>query len=490
MTSTGASRTARLRQGQRPDRAGPDRPGPAVCTSALISARRLSGHRRPFGCGGMPEPGVIDDALPVRLGIQRLEAGLAQAAGRPGVGWLYTGGEQLDVLEFRAPPAPRRPWPRHNRGGAAPGPRRSRCSRPGRRSRRGRRACPARPPRSTTGHRCHSRCNLPRCPDPRLASDTARFRTPRGTRLAACWRGRASAAASRARPASAAWRRRRTTARPAAGACAQTAGAAGSSCRDGTPRIPPADRAGTSTADRPIVSVLGRPPPAGLHTAQNGQIWTASALIRIQLTSAQIRRFAHVKRFMRQRRSVTGGRPTSLRCTCRRRGRYPLQIVLPWLASPARVAFRAHLTQPQLSQHLLDLLGEHLRQIGARVLVRHGAHVDQQPGVSPPQLDLGGIEQAEQDIPITWSTGRERIRRTYSRASSADRVCSCSAPLPGPAVPTPANLPKRPAAGRPCRPHPSPQATPPIMGPPTGGCGLLGTPARLHVRPPPRRRQR
>jgi hypothetical protein len=65
----------------------------------------------------------------------------------------------------------------------------------------------------------------------------------------------------------------------------------------------------------------------------------------------------------------------------------------------ARVAFRAHLTQPQLSQHLVDLPAEFARQAGARVLVRHRGHVDQQPGVSPAQLHLGGIEQAEQDIP-------------------------------------------------------------------------------------------
>jgi len=57
------------------------------------------------------------------------------------------------------------------------------------------------------------------------------------------------------------------------------------------------------------------------------------------------------------------------------------------------VALCAHLTQPQLSQHLVDLLGDLVRQIGTRVLVRHGAQVDQQPGVSPPQFDLGGIEQ-------------------------------------------------------------------------------------------------
>jgi hypothetical protein len=60
-------------------------------------------------------------------------------------------------------------------------------------------------------------------------------------------------------------------------------------------------------------------------------------------------------------------------------GRYLVRIVLFWLAVPARMAFRAHLTQPQLSQHLLDLLGEHLRQIETCVPVRHGAHVDEDP---------------------------------------------------------------------------------------------------------------
>ena len=56
------------------------------------------------------------------------------------------------------------------------------------------------------------------------------------------------------------------------------------------------------------------------------------------------------------------------------------------LASLARVALRSHLTQPQLSQHLADLPGEFLRQIGTRVLVRHSAQVDQQPCVSPPPV--------------------------------------------------------------------------------------------------------
>ena len=49
--------------------------------------------------------------------------------------------------------------------------------------------------------------------------------------------------ARRVRPASAAWRRRRSMARPGAGARAQTAATAGSSCRDDRPRAQPAGRA-------------------------------------------------------------------------------------------------------------------------------------------------------------------------------------------------------------------------------------------------------
>jgi hypothetical protein len=55
---------------------------------------------------------------------------------------------------------------------------------------------PARPPRPAAGHRC---------PGPTSATGTARFRPPRGARPAA---GRASAPASRTRPASTAWQRR------------------------------------------------------------------------------------------------------------------------------------------------------------------------------------------------------------------------------------------------------------------------------------------
>lgn len=99
----------------------------------------------------------------------------------------------------------------------------------------------------------------------------------------------------------------------------------------------------------------------------------------------------------------------------------------------------------------------------AGMLVRHGGHVDQQPRVWPAQLHLGGMEQAEQDIPENWPTGSERNRRTFSWASSADRLSTCSAPL-GPAVATAANLPHWPAVGRPCCPHPLSQDAPPIIG--------------------------
>jgi hypothetical protein len=34
-------------------------------------------------------------------------------------------------------------------------------------------------------------------------------------------------------------------------------------------------------------------------------------------------------------------------------------------------------------------------QVGTHVLKRHGAHVNQQPGISPRELRQGGIEQAE-----------------------------------------------------------------------------------------------
>ena len=64
----------------------------------------------------------------------------------------------------------------------------------------------------------------------------------------------------------------------------------------------------------------------------------------------------------------------------------------------ARMVFRVHLPHPQLSQRLVQLPGVLGRKVGTRVLVRHRGHVDQQPGISPAQLQLRGIEQVEQEI--------------------------------------------------------------------------------------------
>jgi hypothetical protein len=88
------------------------------------------------------------------------------------------------------------------------------------------------------------------------------------------------------------------------------------------------------------------------------------------------------------------------------------QVVLLRLAWLARLAFRADLGHAQLSQDLVDLLGEVVRQVLARVLVGHGGHVDQQPGVAPAHLDLGGLKQAEQDIP-DYLADRERAYPPY-----------------------------------------------------------------------------
>ncbi len=74
-----------------------------------------------------------------------------------------------------------------------------------------------------------------------------------------------------------------------------------------------------------------------------------------RITAVHVRHAAHKATTQRD------GRAASLRCAGRRRGRGPVQIVLLRLALLARVAFRAHLTQPQLSQYLIDLPGEFAR---------------------------------------------------------------------------------------------------------------------------------
>jgi hypothetical protein len=107
---------------------------------------------------------------------------------------------------------------------------------------------------------------------------------------------------------------------------------------------------------------------------------------------------------------TTGSRSASLPWPGRRRGWYPIQIVLLWLTLAACVSFRAHLTHPQLAQHLIDPLSELAGQIGTRVVVCHGGHVNQQSGVSAPQFELGGIKQAEQYIRDNLVDGK----RTHS----------------------------------------------------------------------------
>src|SRR5215469_6794945 len=100
-------------------------------------------------------------------------------------------------------------------------------------------------------------------------------------------------------------------------------------------------------------------------------------------------------------RSFTAGSVTRRRrrrSRCGRRGRNPIEIVLLRFAWRARTALRAHLAHPQLSQQLVKLRSELARQVGTRVLMHHGAQVDEQPGISPSQFNLGGIDQAEQDI--------------------------------------------------------------------------------------------
>src|SRR5215472_1067816 len=152
----------------------------------------------------------------------------------------------------------------------------------------------------------------------------------------------------------------------------------------------------------------------------------ASANRQASRTAVHARHAAHKATTQRD------GRAASLCCTGRRRDRGPVQIVLLRLALLARVAFRAHLTQPQLSQQLVDLSGEFARQVRARVLVRQGGHVDQQPGVSPAQLHLGGVEQAEQKIPKNLDDGK-RAQPPHIFAGVLRRllVCLLGAARPG-----------------------------------------------------------
>jgi hypothetical protein len=65
------------------------------------------------------------------------------------------------------------------------------------------------------------------------------------------------------------------------------------------------------------------------------------------------------------------------------------------------------------------------------VLVRHSGHVDQQPGVSPAQLDLGGIDQAEQEIPENLVDGkRAQLPRILAGVLRGPLVCMPGATRP------------------------------------------------------------
>jgi hypothetical protein len=59
------------------------------------------------------------------------------------------------------------------------------------------------------------------------------------------------------------------------------------------------------------------------------------------------------------------------------------------------------------------------------VLVRHRGNVDQQPGISPAQLHLRGIEQAEQEITENM-TGRKRPQHGGHLLLWLNRVTNCA----------------------------------------------------------------
>ncbi len=100
----------------------------------------------------------------------------------------------------------------------------------------------------------------------------------------------------------------------------------------------------------------------GCRRATEGSFWRGATAIypasRTQIAAVHARHAAHKATTQRD------GRAASLRCTGRRRDRGPVQIVFLRLALLARVTFRAHLAQPQLSQHLVDLPGEFAWQVG------------------------------------------------------------------------------------------------------------------------------
>ena len=97
-------------------------------------------------------------------------------------------------------------------------------------------------------------------------------------------------------------------------------------------------------------------------------------------------------------------------------GRYPVQIVLLRLASPTCVALRAHLAQPQLSQHLVDL-GELVRRDRDARARAPRCSSRATTGRLAPSLTWAALNRLNTTSPVTCSTGSERIRRTCSRTS-------------------------------------------------------------------------
>jgi uncharacterized protein YdhG (YjbR/CyaY superfamily) len=84
---------------------------------------------------------------------------------------------------------------------------------------------------------------------------------------------------------------------------------------------------------------------------------TRDQLLRASRTAVHARYRAH------EATTPRGRQVTLLACAGRRRGRDPGPVVLFRLSLLARMAFRAHLTQPQRSRRLIDLPGEFIRQV-------------------------------------------------------------------------------------------------------------------------------
>jgi hypothetical protein len=162
--------------------------------------------------------------------------------------------------------------------------------------------------------------------------------------------------------------------------------------------------------------------------------------------AAALRRLTCVRLLIRHRRSVTGGRRY---CAAPAGGGAGAlcRVRSPLAGLAGSRGFPRPPDHPKLSRHLAGLPGVFARQVAARVLVRRGGQVNQQPGVSPARLQPGGTGQGWTRSPREPGRRGARNRRAYSRASAADRSPPCPAPL-GPAVPTTASLPRAEARPR------------------------------------------